>query len=83
MNVLKLNECGYEESALGFSLSYNSTIDRAKELFPTYAFKGNGESKFLESIYIWVDVNAFQGFGGVKRIHIVFLRSKVLQPCTR
>ena len=48
-----LNETGYEESAFGFSLSYNSTKDRAKELFPKFAFKQDGENKFLESIYIW------------------------------
>ena len=58
MNVKKLQECGYEEAALGFSLSYNSTVNRAKELFPSFAFKGNGESKFLESIYVWIDVEA-------------------------
>ena len=53
-----LNETGYEESAFGFSLSYNSTKDRAKELFPKFAFKQGGENKFLESIYIWLYIKA-------------------------
>jgi len=58
MDVKVLRECGYEESALGFSLSYNSTPERAKDLFGKFAFKQGGENKFLESITIWLDVNA-------------------------
>jgi hypothetical protein len=58
MQVRLLSEHGYEESALGFSLSYNTNIERAKELFPKYAFKQGGENKFLESIIIWLDVTA-------------------------
>jgi hypothetical protein len=58
MNSKVIRECGYEEAALGFSLSHNSTLERAKELFPLYTFKGNGENKFLRSIFVWLDVNA-------------------------
>lgn len=58
MEVILLKEYGYEESALGFSLSYNTSIERAKALFPKYAFGVPGENKFLESIYIWLDVKA-------------------------
>lgn len=58
MNVVKLKECGYDESALGFSLSYNSTVDRAKEIMPKYAFGRSGEEKFLESICVWLDITA-------------------------
>ena len=53
-----LKESGYDEAALGFALSYNSTVERAKELFPKYAFGKSGETKFLESIYIWLDIIA-------------------------
>lgn len=56
MEVKILRETGYEESALGFSLSYKSTPERAKELFPSKAFIPLGENKFLESIYLWLDV---------------------------
>lgn len=56
MEVKVLKESGYDESALGFSLSYKSTPERAKELFPTKAFVQSGENKFLESIYLWLDV---------------------------
>jgi len=58
MQVKILKECGYDESVLGFSLSYNSTIERAKEILPKYAFGIPGENKFLESIYLWIDVTA-------------------------
>jgi len=58
LKVKVLSEHGYEESALGFSLSYNSTVERAKELFSKFAWGKSGETKFLESMYIWVDVDA-------------------------
>lgn len=58
MKVNILREAGYDEAALGFSLSYNSTPERAKELFPKFAFGKSGETKFLESIYLWLDVDA-------------------------
>jgi hypothetical protein len=58
VKIEKLSEYGYEEAALGFSLSYNATIDRAKEIMPRYAFGVPGENKFLESMYIWWDITA-------------------------
>ena len=58
MKVNILKECGYEESALGFSLSYNTSIERAKEILPKYAFKNNGENKFLRSMQVWLDITA-------------------------
>lgn len=56
MEVIKLSEHGYDEAVLGFSLSYNSTIERTKQILPKYSFGIPGESKFLESIQIWLDV---------------------------
>ena len=58
MKTIILKEAGYEEAALGFSLSYNSNYHRAMELMPVFAFKQGGENKFLESIVIWLDVTA-------------------------
>jgi hypothetical protein len=58
MKVKVLREQGYEEAALGFSLSYKSTPERAKELFSSKAFVQIGENKFLESIYVWLDIVA-------------------------
>ena len=64
-------EYGYEESAIGFSLSYNTSIERAKELMPRYAFgKEPGENKFLREIQVWFDVliprNVYQEFDQYK-----------------
>lgn len=58
MKVIKLSEYGLEESALGFSLSYNSNPERAKQIFPKYAHGIPGEGKFLESIVTYWDVDA-------------------------
>jgi hypothetical protein len=58
MKIVLLRECGYEEAVLGFSLSYNSTIERTQQILPKYAFGIPGESKFLESIQVWLDVTA-------------------------
>ena len=58
MKVKVLSEHGYEEAVLGFSLSYNTSIERTKEILPKYAFGIPGENKFLESIVLWVDVTA-------------------------
>jgi len=57
MQVKVLSEHGYNEAMLGMSLSYNSTVERAKIIAPTLAHRpGGGHGKFLESIYIWLDV---------------------------
>lgn len=58
MKVKILSEYGYEETAIGFSLSYDSTTHRAKEIFSKFAFGKPGENKFLESIMLWIDVTA-------------------------
>lgn len=58
MKVVKLGEAGYEWAAFGFSLSYNSEIDRTKMILPQYAFGIPGENKFLESIILWIDITA-------------------------
>ena len=58
MKVQVLKEEGYEEATLGFSLSYNTSIERTKVILPKYAFGVPGENKFLESIYLWVMVQA-------------------------
>jgi len=58
VKTIVLKEAGYDEAVLGFSLSWNSTSDRAKQLLPSFAFKGGGENKFLESIDVWLDVTA-------------------------
>lgn len=56
MDVKVLREAGWAEALLGLSLSYNSQPSTivAKRL----AHKGGGHSKFLESMQVWLDVDA-------------------------
>ena len=58
MKVIKIKEYGYDEAVLGFSLSYNTSIERVKQILPRYAFGIPGENKFPEQIMLWVDVTA-------------------------
>jgi hypothetical protein len=58
MYVTKLEEAGYTWAALGFSLSFNSTIERSKQIMPQYAWgKAPGENKFLREIQVWLDID--------------------------
>jgi hypothetical protein len=41
---------------LGLSLSYNTSIDKAKEVAVKLAHKQGGHNNFLESIYVWLDI---------------------------
>ncbi len=63
INATVLNEAGYEQALYGMALSHSldvcegltdRKIARAKKL----AHMGAGHLKFLESIMLWIDVNA-------------------------
>lgn len=56
MKVKILKEAGYEEALLGLSLSYESEPSHKVAL--KLAKKGGGHNKFLESIIMWLDVEA-------------------------
>jgi hypothetical protein len=58
MKVNVLSEHGYDEAILGLSLSYNIAISDAETVALTLAPKGKGHNKFLESICIWLDIDA-------------------------
>lgn len=58
MKVSILEEHGYNSAMLGLSLSYTSTIERSKEIAVDLAYRQGGHNKFLESIYVWLDVTA-------------------------
>jgi hypothetical protein len=58
MQVAILEEAGYDQAILGISLSHGSTIERAKEVALKLAFQDGGHNKFLESIFVWLDVTA-------------------------
>ena len=58
MDVCVLKEHGYDEAMLGLSLSYGQDPERMPTVANRLAFKGDGHSKFLESMVVWLDINA-------------------------
>lgn len=58
MDVKVLKEAGYEEALLGISLSYGADIDRMPSVAKKLANKDGGHNKFLESICVWLDIDA-------------------------
>lgn len=74
MKVKIINECGYDEALWGLGLSYGITSNheyltwslslspddwiRLKDRSVKLAKMGNGHSKFLESIQMWIDMTA-------------------------
>jgi len=74
MFVQVRKEAGYEESLLGLSLSFydhaesldtwwnEEKLKRAERRAQALAFKGGGHNKFLESIHVWIYVQAARSF---------------------
>lgn len=74
MKVLKIEEHGYESALLGLSLSFydhqNDLTEwwsdekkaRAAKRAEALAFKGGGHNKFLESIQVWLFIQAPRSF---------------------
>ena len=70
MNVVVLNEYGYEIALKGLALSYkdsslcdtkwwdDSKQTKMRKIAKALAKKGGGHSKFLESIVVYLDINA-------------------------
>lgn len=58
MKIKLLKKAGYKEAMLGLSLSYGTTIEKAEGVAETLRHKDGGHNKFLESIYIWLDITA-------------------------
>lgn len=58
MNILIRKEAGYEEAILGLSLSYNIDPLDAVLVAQKLAHKDGGHNKFLESMYLWLDITA-------------------------
>jgi len=56
MNVIVIEESGYEAALLGLSLSYNSEPSEA--VAKKLCFKGDGHNKFLEMMDIKLDITA-------------------------
>jgi len=58
MRVLVIEEHGYETALLGLSLSYGQEARGMGAVAQRLRFLGDGHNKFLESIVIWLDVDA-------------------------
>lgn len=70
MEIIVINEEGYNEALMGLSLSFydhkqditawwdEGKFDRAAYRAKSLAFKGGGHNKFLASIFVWVYVQA-------------------------
>jgi len=58
MNVRILEEHGYSSALLGLCLSYNQDPEHMPAVAQKLRFKGDGHNKFLESIAVWMDIDA-------------------------
>jgi len=59
MKISILNESGYNEALLGLGLSYNITDkDQLQKVSQTLYNKDGGHNKFLESIMVWLKIDA-------------------------
>ena len=58
MKVTILKEAGYEEALLGLSLSFNRPWSEMVRVSKGLYNKDGGHNKFLESIYVWLEVTA-------------------------
>ncbi len=56
MKVTVLKEAGYKEALFGLSLSYNT--EPSEEVANNLAWKHGGHNKFLESMMVWLDIDA-------------------------
>jgi len=58
VNVRLLEEHGHGAALLGLSLSYNQDPERMEGVARRLCFKGDGHNKFLESVVVWLDMDA-------------------------
>lgn len=58
MFVQVIEEHGYFSAMLGLSLSYNQDVARMPGVADKLKFKGNGHNKFLESIQVYLNLDA-------------------------
>lgn len=58
MHVKVVKEAGYDEALLGISFSYNAPIERMPTTAGKLAHMDGGHNKFLESIGVWIDIDA-------------------------
>lgn len=58
MRIFILKEAGYWEALLGLSLSKGCDIEKVAGVAVQLATRDHGHNKFMETIYVWLDVTA-------------------------
>jgi thymidylate synthase ThyX len=58
VNVELIEEHGELSALLGLSLSYNQDPARMASIAGKLCLKGDGHNKFLESVVVWLDIDA-------------------------
>lgn len=59
MEVKVINESGYEAAIKGIGLSYGiDDFERLENVAKKLSFKDGGHNKFLESMQVWIEINA-------------------------
>ena len=58
MEVKIHKEAGYEEALFGLSLNKNQPLEKMPDIMARLASMDGGHNKMLESIIVWVEVNA-------------------------
>lgn len=57
-----VNECGYQEALTGLSFNKDKDPSKMERVAERLANMDGGHNKFLESIYIWIEVRASRFF---------------------
>ncbi len=58
LNVRKVDEAGYDAALLGLSYNKKKPVDTMESVAKKLAFSDGGHNKFLESIIVWLEVQA-------------------------
>ena len=58
MKIMILDEQGYQPAIIGLSLSHNISFSRAEMVARKLAPMDGGHNKFLESMFVWLDIDA-------------------------
>jgi hypothetical protein len=62
MRLQMIREAGYEEAALGLSLSFEKETAAMAPVMERLGSRDGGHNKFLESIVVWMDITAPRHF---------------------
>ena len=81
MLVKKVDEAGYNAALHGLAHNKKQPIAKMSKVAQKLADLDGGHNKFLESIYVWLDVCA-RDTGGRRPTHFVFQPNSPKVRCT-